>query len=106
MRVPRECSQGRSRFPGYPSACGSVLILPRRGHSDRDGNSRKLAAGVYRDLTHRSSGQGFITLRYHKRGTGHMLHRTDKPLNMMTLMKLYKLQCKEPIDTELLGIIR
>lgn len=32
----------------------------------------------------------------------HMLRRTQEPLNLMTLRKIYRKQCKEPVDAELL----
>ncbi len=35
----------------------------------------------------------------------HMLRRTQGPVNMVTLMRLYRQQCKEPVDPELLGIL-
>ena len=36
----------------------------------------------------------------------HILRRTDEPVNMVTLLKLYKRQSRQPIDPELLGILR
>jgi pimeloyl-ACP methyl ester carboxylesterase len=35
----------------------------------------------------------------------HLLRRTEKPVNMLSAMKLYKQQCREPIDAELVGMI-
>lgn len=49
---------------------GSVLIIPGSGRANRDGDLRQLRMGIYRDLASAVSAQGFMTLRYDKRGVG------------------------------------
>lgn len=61
---------GTLAVPSASSSRGSVVILPGSGRADRDGNNKRLAMGIYRDLAHALSGQGFVTLRYDKRGIG------------------------------------
>lgn len=38
-------------------------------------------------------------------GMTHLLRRTDEPVRMLSLLKLYRRQCREPIDAELLDRI-
>ncbi len=47
----------------------AVLIVPGTGKSDRDGNGGGLNMNLYKQLAHRISELGFVTLRYDKRGT-------------------------------------
>lgn len=49
----------------YPA----VLIISGSGKGDRDGNFKKLNLNVYKDLAEFLTMNGFITLRYDKRGT-------------------------------------
>ncbi len=50
----------------YPA----VLIIPGTGALNRDGNAKGLELNLYRELAEWLSGQGFVTLRYDKRGVG------------------------------------
>lgn len=56
--------------PAGSTTRGCVLILAGSGPTDRDGNAGKIQANIYRDLAHVLGGQGFMTLRYDKRGIG------------------------------------
>lgn len=49
--------------------CPTVLIIPGTGESDRDGNKGGLDMNLYRDIAHVLTEQGFVTLRFDKRGT-------------------------------------
>lgn len=49
---------------------GSVLLIAGSGAGDRNGDVKKLKLGVYRDLAHAVSAQGFVSLRYDKPGAG------------------------------------
>ncbi len=62
--------EGTLAVPGLPGSRGSVLILPGSGPLDRDGNTSLLRMNISRDLARALGVQGFVTLRYDKRGTG------------------------------------
>ena len=49
----------------YPA----VLIIAGSGKSDRDGNLKNLRMNVYKELAEFLTSQGYVTLRYDKRGT-------------------------------------
>lgn len=49
----------------YPA----VLIISGSGKGDRDGNFNKLHLNIYKDLAEFLTENGFVTLRYDKRGT-------------------------------------
>lgn len=70
FKGPDGALAGTLAVPSESCSRGSVLILPGSGRQDRDGNSGKLHMNIYRDLAHALSGQGFVTLRYDKRGVG------------------------------------
>ncbi|UOY91626.1 alpha/beta hydrolase [Ectobacillus sp. JY-23] len=46
----------------------AILLIPGTGGSDRDGNKGGLDMNLYKDLAHFFTQQGFVTLRYDKRG--------------------------------------
>lgn len=47
----------------------AVLIISGSGKADRDGNMRKMKMNMYKELAEFLTKNGFITLRYDKRGT-------------------------------------
>ncbi|WP_033543488.1 alpha/beta hydrolase family protein [Planococcus sp. CAU13] len=46
----------------------AVLLMAGSGNADRDGNMKKMKMNLYKDLADFLTGQGFVTLRYDKRG--------------------------------------
>jgi hypothetical protein len=52
-----------SRFP-------AILLIAGSGNGDRDGNQKKLEMNIYKDLADFFTAEGFVTLRYDKRGIG------------------------------------
>lgn len=62
---------GTLTIPDSPSnAYPAVLIIPGSGKADRDGNVKQMKMNMYKNLAHFLTEQGFITLRYDKRGVG------------------------------------
>lgn len=70
IRGPAGTLAGTLSLPTAGATRGAVLILAGSGSGDRDGNQKQLRTNVYRDLAHEMSRQGFVTLRYDKRGVG------------------------------------
>lgn len=54
--------EARKNFP-------AVLIISGSGKWDRDGNMNKMEMNLYKELAHFLTLNGFVTLRYDKRGT-------------------------------------
>lgn len=46
----------------------AVLLIAGSGNGDRDGNFKKMEMNIYKDLANFLTDQGFVTLRYDKRG--------------------------------------
>ncbi|WP_394233299.1 alpha/beta hydrolase family protein [Niallia oryzisoli] len=47
----------------------AILIIPGTGTTNRDGNDKGIVINIYKDLAEFFTSNGFITLRYDKRGT-------------------------------------
>lgn len=72
LQVLIESEVGISGSMTIPDGAGkafpAVLIISGSGKGDRDGNMKRLEMNIYKDLAEFLTEQGFVTLRYDKRG--------------------------------------
>jgi pimeloyl-ACP methyl ester carboxylesterase len=61
---------GTLRLPAGPGPHPAALLLPGSGPLDRDGNHRRLAIAVSRQLADALAAAGLASLRYDRRGVG------------------------------------
>lgn len=61
---------GTLTLPGDRGQFPAVVLIPGSGQVDRDENHRKLPLNFLKEAAARLSAQGFMTLRYDKRGVG------------------------------------
>lgn len=89
----------------YPA----ILILSGSGKGDRDGNFNKLNLNIYKDLAEFLTENGFITLRYDKRGThksgGNYFETGLKELIDDAIFALQYLQNVEQVDRKKVFIL-
>ncbi|MBH1941806.1 alpha/beta fold hydrolase [Mobilitalea sibirica] len=55
---------------GIKQKMPAVVLIAGTGTSDRDGNMKKFQSNIYKELSEIFASQGFVTIRYDKRGVG------------------------------------